>query len=500
MTYTAIPWIEIDDRRVKCSANAMENEPVIVESFTIKWGRSGYYDSTEPAHLTFTLWDATDQWAIAIRDSQALGKRVKVRWPGATQFVGAIASATARRTTYTTDEGVYIWQIMITAVDPLAALGNIYPLPGVLPAGETMEQRSQWLKSLAGYGGVDFFAIDYHNRHANARTKPVEVGGESALELFTAFYASMSNDAMTYDPETNYVRQCERHYGEFGPFLESVYDDRGAVMITSGTTIVNGTPREGIPISGCKIIVEDGLEISATTDTDINRVESTWSDPLDEWNDKVAYRESIAVGQPRRVLNYETWITTDWSIEYQLESAWNRARAEGRHPRHPRITYRPGKTFTDQREAVWWLRCWENTRPAFINGDAAHTWLMQSGMNWAPIVSPLGGTVTYHAKTGWSITLDVQWMGNADPITPRTWIQLMQRKIRAELPTAPWWWKKAGLTAPVRAVGVHLPERDIYWGPPDPATPATRKHRFDESITWGDMKYLDNERLEIRDY
>lgn len=504
MTITVKPWIEIDGRRIACRAEALDTAPVVMESYAIDWGRDGYYDSTDPARVTFTLWDATGQWAVAIRDSQALGKHVHIKWRGSvtvTQFAGVIAAATAKRTDRTTASGAHIWQVIITAVDPMATLGNVYPLPGILPGGETMEQRKEWIKGLAAYGGLVVSDIDYRSDYARAATAPVEVGKDSALSVLTNFYESMSKDAFTYDPEANTIRQCERHANAFTTSLASFDDSRGAVLITAGDVQMDGITRPGVALSGCRLNIPDGLEIDATTDTDINRVESTWSDPLDEWNDKIAFRESVAVGQPRRVLNYDTWMTSDWAIETQLTSAWERARAEGRRPRHPRITFRPGTEFATDRMARWWLRCWEDTRPAFINGDAAHAWLMQSATDWPPLVSPLGGTVTYHAEHGWSITLDVQWMNDTTSVTPMVWSNLKQIKWRTESPTVPWWWNLVGLPRPPsKQVGEHTPERDVYWGPPgESTTDGVRQYRFDESVTWGDLKYLDNTTREIKD-
>lgn len=504
MTITVKPWLEIDGNRVPCSAATLPTQPIVMDKFTVNWGRAGYYDQTRPARVSFKLWDATGQWAIDIRDSRALGKHVAFLWSHSvtvTMFRGVVAAASARLTKHTTDRGEPIWEITLTAVDPMATLGNVYPLPGVLAGGETMEQRKEWIKGLAEYGGLVVSDIDYRSDYARAKTAPVEVGKDSALAVLTDFYESMSKDSFTYDPEANSIRQCERHANAFTTSLASFDDSRGAVLITAGDVHMDGISRPGVALSACRLNVPDGIEIDATTDTDINRVESTWSDPLDEWKDKVAYREAVAVGQPRRVLNYETWLTDDWAIEQQLTSAWERARAEGRRPRHPSITFRPGTEFATERMARWWLRCWEDTRPAFINGDTAHAWLMQSATDWPPLVSPLGGTVTYTAEHGWVVNLEVQWMMDTTGVTPMVWSNLKQIKWRSESATVPWWWPLVGLQPPPpKQIGEHTPERDVYWGEPGAATTeGARQYRFDESVTWGDLKYLDNTTREIKD-
>lgn len=506
MSIVVRPWVEIDGRRVECRATALERAPVVMDTLTVNWGRSGYYEATTPARSTVTLWDATGTWARDIRDSHALGKHLYIKWqaPGnvtVTLFRGVVANATARRTDHTNDAGLHYWEIILTSVDPVATLGNIYPLPGVLAGGETMEQRKEWLKGLAAYGGLVVDDIDYRSNYAQAATSPVEVGQDSVLDLLGDFYGSMSKDAFTYDPEANVIRQCERHANEFTTSLASFDDNRGAVLITAGDVIMDHITRPGVALSACRLGVDDRIEVEASTDTDINRVEAKWKDPLNDWADGVSFRDAVAVGQPRRVLAFDTWMTPDWAIEWSLLSAWNRTREEGRRPKHPRITYRPGVEFATERMARWWLRCWEDTRPAFINGDTAHAWLMQTASDWPPIVSPLGGRVSYSHTNGWVIALDVQWMKDETAVTPMVWRNLKQLKWRNESPSAPWWWRALGLPLPPdKRVGQHTPERDVYWGPPgQSSTEGTRQYRFDESVTWADLKHLDNTTREIKD-
>lgn len=500
---TVTPWVEIDGTRIPCSKNNIGTYPVVMDKLHIDWGRDGYYDATEPARVQMRIWDSTGAWAIRIRDSQALGLHVLVKWSApsgeVTMFRGVIASAEARCTKHHDTRGEDIWEITIIAVDPTATLGSVFPLPGVLAGGETMEQRKQWIMGLCSYGGMTISDLDYQSGYSTAKTKPVEVGKESALQVIRDFYDSMSKDAFTYDPESNAIRQCERHDGDFTTYLASFDDARGAVMIAASDTVIDGVARPGVALSACRLGLPDSLEITATTDTDINRVESTWADPLDEWKEKVAFRDSVANGQPRRLLSNETWMTSDWAIELQIDSAWDRARAEGRRPRHPAIRFRPGKTFATERLAKWWLKTWEDTRPAFINGDKAHSWLMQSATDWAPLVSPLGGRITYRADSGWEIVLNVQWMHDRTQVTPMTWANLQQIKWRSETASTPWWWSLVGLPQPpAKRVGEPTPERDIRWGKPGEGT-GSHEYRFDESVTWSDLKYLDNQTREIKD-
>ncbi|RAV33528.1 hypothetical protein [Corynebacterium heidelbergense] len=498
---TVKPWVEIDGTRVPCGFLDIGMTPVVMDGLEIKWGRDGYYEKAEPARATVRLWDSTGAWARRIRDSQALGVHVYVKWAApsgtVTMFRGVIAHAHARRTRHRDWKNTDVWEVTLTAADPTTALGSVYPLPGVLQPGETMDQRKQWLLGLAEYGGLKIADIDYQSGYAPAQTKPVEVGKDSALEVLGAFYESMSGDAWTYDPEANAVRQCERHDGDFTTYLASFDDARGAVMIAASDTVIDGVSRPGVALSACRLGVPDGIEIEASADTDINRVESTWYDGGDNWSARVAYKDAVALNQPRRMLANDTWMTTDWAIELQLQSAWDRARAEGRRPKHPELHHSPGKTFATERLARWWLRCWEDTRPAFVNGDLAHAWLMQEAADWPPLVSPLGGTVTYRATDGWTIHLHVQWMHDRSQVTPMVWINLRQMKWTTTTATQPWWARLIGMSPPAPiTTGQPTPDRDVRWGSPGSAT---REYRFDESMTWADLKYLDNTTREIKD-
>ena len=501
---TVRPTVTLDGAVLSCDPDDLGVAPIGVSDMTIDWGRAGYFDGADPARLSLTLWDSTAHWAIRIRDSRALGTHVRVHWELAgeevTLYRGTIVDATATPTDKLDDYGRHVWSISIVAADPAAALGNVFPLPGVLADTDTMDDRKRWLMGLAEYGGLVIGDIDYQSGYAPSLTSPLEVGEDSALDLVTGFYSSMSGDAWTYDPEANKIRQCERHDGSFTTYLASQSDQPGAVLIASSDTIIDYVTRDGVPLASCDVTVPDGFTIAASTDTDINAVETTWRDPLDEWKDKKSFRESTSPGSPRRLLSNETWMTADWGIEMQLASAWDRARNEGRRPRHPAIAFRAGHEFATARLARWWLRTWEDTRPAFLNGDAAHGWLTAGGDTWAPLVSPLGGTVVYNGRTGWTITLAVQWMNNRDDVTPMTWKNLQQMQWSTSTPSVPWWHKLLGLPAPAPVtVGSPTPERDVRWGAPNNDDADVPEYRFDPSVTWSDLRYLDDQSREVKD-
>lgn len=495
------PTVTLDGTRITCDADRLGIVPIVMSDLQVVWGRSGYYDRTDPTRLTLRLWDSGAEWAMRIRDSRAIGAPVTLTWTAGTttvtMFRGSVATAHAERLDRTDAVGRRVWEITLTVEDPTAALGNVFPFPGYLKDGDTMEARRVWLSRLCQYGGLDVKLMSYQKGYVPAKVHGLEVGKDSALDLINAFYDSMSGDAWTYDPESNQIHQCERMDWNFHTYLGSFDDSRGAVRITATDAEINGINRPGVALSGCELRVPDGIEISAATDTDINAVESTWKDPLDEWKDKVAWRSNVPLGTSKRLLSNHTWMTTDWAIELQLQSAWDRARNEGRRPHHPNLVYRAGHQFATERLARWWLQCWENARPGFINGDTAHEWLMQGAADWPPLVSPLGGTITYNGTTGWTFDLTVQWMANRLRIAPITWALLQQVKWSTTSPNVPWWWSLVGLPKPpAQKVGAPTPERDVYWGAPDPDG---KQYRFDESVTWGDLKHLDKTTREIKD-
>lgn len=496
---TVTPIVKLDGERVSCAVDQLGAVPVVMSDMSIRWGRAGYFDAAEPALLTVRLWDSTDHWAERIRDSRAIGVPVEVLWTVGNRqvkmFTGAVATADAERLDKLDDDQRNVWEIVLTVADPTAALGNVFPLPGTLSSSHTMDDRAEWLKGLAGYGGLDVTELDYQQGYATALCSAVKVGQQSALELITAFYDGMSKDAWTYDPEGNAIRQCERHDWGFTTYLASFDDSRGAVMIAATDAEINGRTRPGVALSGCSLVLPDGIRISATTDTDINAVETSYKDA--EGEDRKEWRESVPLGTSKRLLSNETWMRTGWGIRLQLNSAWDRARAEGRRPRHPNLVYRPGHEFATERLARWWLQTFEDARPAFINGDAAHAWLMAGATDWAPLLSPLGGTINYNGLTGWEFDLAVQWMHNRTEVTPMTWVKLQQIKWSSVSAPVPWWWDLIGMPRPpAQEVGTPTPERDVYWGTPGADQ---RQYRFDESVTWDDLKYLDNTSREIKD-
>lgn len=498
---TVQPVIELDGAELSCNPDSLGILPIGVDDMVIEWGREGYFDGGSPARMTLVLWDSTSEWAVRIRDSRALGTHVRVRWAigseTITMFRGTVADAEATRLDRLDSRGRHVYAITLTVVDPTAALGNVRPLHGVLSDADTMEVRKQWLMGLCEYGGLKVSDIDYQSGYAPSRCSPLEVGEDSALDLIEQFYASQSGDAWTYDPESNKIRQCERHDWAFTTYLVSQSDTPGAVLISTSDTVIDYVTRDGVALAACDVTVPDGFTITASTDTDINAVETTWRDPLDEWKEKKSFRDGVTLGSPRRLLANETWMTADWAIEMQLGSAWDRARNEGRRPKHPPIQFRPGHQFATARLARWWLRTWEDTRPAFINGDAAHAWLTSGADVWAPLVSPLGGTVRYNGRTGWDITLHVQWMHNRTTVAPMTWANLQQMRFTTSTPSSPWWHSLVGLPAPKPVtVGSPAPERDVRWGEPDTDS---LQYRFDRSVTWADLRFLDNDSREIKD-
>lgn len=502
-------WLELDDERVSVYADHLEHSPIAMSDMVIKWGRAAYFGDADPLRLTVTLWDATSQWAVRIRDGRALGVHGRAGWTSdatgdVTMFRGTVVAAEADMLDRTMDDGRNVWAVTLTLADPSQALGAVYPLPGILNAKYTYASYKAWLLGLCAYGGLVLTDIDYDNRFAPALLSPNPVGEDSALDLITKFYGSMG-DTFTYDAEANRLRQCLRMADSFTTSLASFDDSRGAVMITAGDYTRDSRTSPGVALSACQLRVPDGVTLTAATSTDINRVEMTYEmrgsstvpNDYERQDDSYVASEDRATHDTRRLFKFDaiTWQSAYSSIA--MQDVFKKARNEGRRPAHPPLTFKPGKTFATERMARWWLRTWEDGRPGFINGDAAHAWLMAGSTRWSPLVSPLGGTITWNGTTGWSIAVDVQWMQDDSAVTPMTWTNLRQYKWTSTAPIVPWWWTLLGLPMPpAKKTGDPVPERDVRWGAPDGDT---AQYRFDESVTWSDLMHLDNTTREIKD-
>lgn len=511
MVVKAQPIIEIDNTPVSCGAADLGIAPVVMDDLSIRWGREDYFSHTEPAQLSFRIWDSTGVWAERIRARSAIGAEVTAYWNGPAGrnilFRGSISSATATRTTRRDFKNRYQWEIRFIAMDPIAALGNVFPVPGVLgyPNRWTMEERKEWLKGLFNYGGVKVNEIEYVDLYRDAPTKIQPVGEDSALDLLEEFYASQSNDTWTYDAQVNRVKQVQRLDGEFTTFLASYDDSRGAVLISAGdhTPATQTDPRPGIALSACSLGVPEGLEVEATPTTALNSVEARWEErALDKdgreiYEDRTLFSRQQVLGEPLRTLAFDTLFTTYAPVKLSLDSAWYRAQEEGALPRHAPISYRAGKEFPTERVAKWWLTPWENARPGFINGDALHSWLSGDTTAWPPLVSPVGGEIHWDGADGWTIENRIAWIWDHTPVTPMAWKNLQQLKWSTYTEPVPWWWDLLGYPRPKPVpVGTPTPERDVYWGPPDADG---RQYRFEESVSWGDLRYLDDSSREIKD-
>lgn len=510
------PRITLAGRVVSCDIEQLDRLPIAMESFTCNWGRDSYFAETAPATLSATLWDATDDWATRIRDGAALGVHVIVEYQipnvgWVPQFRGIVTSAKAtQHPTRKSPNGRHVWVVSLLASDPTQALGSIYPLPGAFSAKRTMTEHRAWLHGLCAYGGLVLSGIDFdQTKYGAAKLSPLPVGQDSALELMRKFFASMG-ETFTYNPESNRVRATTRMSQHFTTSLCSFDDSRGAVLITAGDfSPPTGGAVPGVGLSACELAVDDGITIEAALDNDINTVEMTREQRGtvdDEWqkgSDMRSTLKDVPNGQPIRLYSFTTDMWEHYytaQAGYVLTAVFAKARGEGRKPKHPPLSYKPGKSFATERMARWWLRTTEDARPGFINGDKAHEWLMAGDASWPPLMSPLGGTVMWHGIDGWSITMNVQWMNDLTQNQPIVYENLQQLKWSSSSPDSPWWWGLIGMPPPHPVyVGEPTPERDVRYGRPEAGTGEEHYYRFDESITFEDMKHLDNESREIKD-
>lgn len=499
-------------------AEDIGRHPTVVDDLTVKWGRSGYYDAVPPAALTVNLWDSTGDWARRIRDNTALGQHIEV-WAELTAtrrlrlFNGAVSGVTAQRMDRTDDQGRHMWYVTLTCHDPLASLANIFPLPGVLARGRRMEDWKKWiLELIRDYGGADVADISYQSAYRQASVWELEVGTDAADTITRQFFDSMSKDAFCYDSHRREIRQCERMDWPFTNYLASYGNNEGAVLIASSDAMINNRARSGIAVAGCTIDVGDGMTVTADPDTYVNRAETKFkvSSSGNNLADFTMTSENIRVGQARRVLSNDSLIRHDGDIpqddpgrglmSLQHRSMWDRAVQEGARPKHPPLVWHAGKQFTDVRTATWWLMTSEDARPAFVNGDETYSWLTDGQVNWeySPLVSPLGGTVSYNGGDGWDFDLNVQWVRNRNvTLVPVTWSKLVQYQWTTEQDSVPWWWSLIGLPKPPpKKVGSRTPERDIRWGPPDKESGT---YRFDTSVRWSDLRFIADGHPELKD-
>ena len=500
------PNVYIDGKRVACHTDTMETEPVVIRGFTIHWGREEYQSpDTSPASVDVTLLDLTDEWATRIRESRAIGLEVRIVWLGytstnfdligpVTMFRGRVSEATAKPHAYHAPDGRRGWVIELSCADATADYGNANAVVREWPQ-ETMLVRANRVRDLGLQSGSKIKEVYFWPGYMKGRCAPLDVQGKSALELLGEMFASMGNDSYAYDPEENVVRQAIRLSQPISTYLATFDDSRGAVLPVANDITVDGKTYPGIGLGGCELVGEP--EIHADPTTDINRLECTWDDWAADFDSHTTVKEDVQLYQARRVMKWNSWFDAGEVIDPTLDNVWNRAREEGRRPRHPDFTFKPGFTFVSERMARWALMAWENTRAAFISGNLAYQWLMGDSMNYPPVVSPIGGQTTFDPQLGWACMFHVHWIHNTTPVKDSaTWESLRQVRTTYQQEPVPWWYKLMGLPSPpVVEVGEPTPARDLKWGD---ATTFNGYH-WDSSVTWGDTKHIPTTGTHIKD-
>lgn len=498
MAIKVVPSVFIGGVEVACTADRLDDAPVAIRGLEFKWGREDYQTAaTSPASLELFVTDVTGAWAQRIREARAIGTTVEVYWtpypvdlPGVAgrpvrMFRGRIQSARAVPMDRLAADGRRRWEIELTAADRTADYGNALAPPGEWPV-ETMLDRAVKIRNLGTAAGAGIEAVYFWPGYESSTTWPLDVKGKDGLGLLSEFYASMGNDSYSYDPAENVIRQAIRLSQSMTVHLGSFDDDRGAVYPVPSDIIVDGVTYPGVALGGCQL--EGTPEVVADAATDINRLECAWKDWATEHKDITTVRENVNPGDARRVLAWSSWLRRGETIDATLDNVWNRAREEGRRPRHPDITTTPTHTFPTNRLALWTLQTWENTRPAYIAGSAAYQWLLGSEPAYSPIVAPIGGTTSFDPVDGWSTTMRVHWIHNSATAAPSaTWTSLRQVRVTTSTPSVPWWYALLGIpTPPPVSVGQPTPERDLTWG----EAAAGAGYRFADSVTWGDMRQV----------
>ncbi|WP_024794200.1 hypothetical protein [Tomitella biformata] len=504
MGWHITPTLTIGGVPVECDPSLLDLAPLALDDIVTTWGRTDYLADAEPASARLAVIDATGHWGRRVRDGTALGLAVIFGWSGTptgpttgdpitgTLFRGRTAHVDARRTANTTATGARVWQVEITAADMTADLGNMITFPETWPS-ESMLARAIRIKSLAAQSQSGIGDFYFWPGYVEATTWPLDVANKTALDLCADFYRSMGADTYSYDPETQDIRQSIRLSQPMAMRLATFDTGTGAVMLMSSDVTVDGIVYPGIGLSGCELAAE--LALTASRDTDINTLECQWKDFSTGYGDWTTVRSEVVPGDSRRALAWTSWLDNGTTIDPTLDNVWDKVRSEARTPRHPVVTAKPGHEFITEGLARWLLQGCENTRSAYLNGDELHRWLYEGISGTPPLYSPLGGVVTYTAKRGWAIALDVQMMDTTTPVgaaAAMTWAGIRQYRWTTTTPSVPWWWFPKPAPVPVMSP---TPERDLTWGAPAEGA----GYRFDRSTTWGDLRHLAADTPEIHE-
>lgn len=342
-----------------------------------------------------------------------------------------------------------------------------------------------------------YFRSEYHMLGVS----PLDVKGKSALQLLTEFYGSMAAETWAFDPDGNVVRQVPRLSQEMDVRLQSSDEQYGGVKPAIDGVRFEGVTYPGIGLGGCQIAGDPVIE--ADPATAINRVEVNWKNRVREWDDTMTVHENVYPGDARRVYAWDTWLGDQENVEPSQDALWERVREEGRRPRHPEFTTPPTHTFPSWDVARWLLMTWENPRPAFISGDAAHQWLMGSNQEYGPVVAPIGGTLHFDPQKGWSTNLRTHFIHNRREWREHvTWNLMRQERQSTKDITVPWMWGAYKTPDGVEIrdpekIRLHgsMPNRDLEWGEPGPET----GYRFHTSVTWDDMRHINATGAQIKD-
>lgn len=511
------PALTIGGYEIACTADRLDAEPVAVRSVQIDWGRSEYHDSAAtPATMTLHLLDSTDEWADYIRRGRAVGREVRFsvegrprdrrdrEFSGTTRklvvFRGRVSRATARITTTDADNGARRWLITLVCADSTAAMGGVNPGPSEWPT-EAMMDRALRIRGLSEVGSTRIENFHFRSEYHMLGVSPLDVSGKSALQLMGDFYASMAAETWAYDPDGNVVRQVPRLSQDMTVSLQSSDEQHGGVKPVINDVTFEGVTYPGIGLGGCGLVGEPVIE--ADPSTAINRVEAHWKNREREWDDAMTVHENVYPGDARRVLSWDTWLGDQENVEPAQEALWARVREEGRRPRHPEFTTQPTHLFPSWSVARWILMAWENPRPAFISGDAAHRWLMGPNQEYGPVVAPIGGTLHFHPKEGWSALFRTHFIHNKREWKNHvSWNLLRQERQQDQKRTIPWMWEVYGKPKGVTVqdpttIKLHgnMPDRFLEWGAPGPDT----GYRFHTSVTWGDMRHVAPSEAQIKD-
>lgn len=444
--FQPVPVVTIGGDRI--SSGRLGEDPgtpwpdqVVVDGFSVTWGRDRVMDQPELASATVTLFDTTNTWH---KDRQRIGKLVTIGYTGTIPgagggdvssvfFRGRVQKVQAVRKTVRID-GAMVTGTLVTMplVSVLNDLANITPT-GAWPE-ESMEARRARLEALA----IDVIpgGVSIRDAWKTPSAAPVAVDAQKSVwDHLLALYDSCGADRYAYYPSDQTLRfMPRRDYFNLrglaglwwnqatedtlpGRAAQGVYARSFQVTPTGGTAgtphyldgqAVEADPGDGIEqgpehrVSRISMTNPDGTTADFTSRTTVHMIPDV--------NERTEGTRQVAVDS---VLTWNSWADLAADDVRQL------ARNEGREWRLPELTWDTKRSggFETFEQAVFYLWGAETASNVFIQ----RTWL--SGYGIRPIFGVMGGRIRYQRRR-WIVGITLAPVVTTLPQHAITWEEI----------------------------------------------------------------------------